>query len=240
MDSFKEDIKAIKHFFNNNDEESAVKWLKEKSKNYIKLMSYYKCAMMEIETKLNVLNEEFSLEFDRNPISSVKSRLKRPESVIEKVERKGLPKSIQSVEDNICDVAGIRVICSFCDDVYMVADALLKQDDVELIKKKDYIKNPKPNGYRSLHLIVATPIYLANEKRKMKVEIQLRTISMDFWASLEHQMKYKKDNMLTTDMENELRDLAEQNTLLDIRMQNLRKQIDLLNCREDKKSETPA
>ena len=238
MNSFKEDIKAINHFFNNNDEKNAFMWLREKSKNYIKLMSYYKCAMMEIETKLNVLNEEFSLEFDRNPISSIKSRLKRPESVIEKIERKGLPKSLQSIEDNICDVAGIRVVCSFCDDVYMLADALLKQDDIELIKKKDYIQTPKANGYRSLHLIVAIPIYLANEKRKMKVEIQLRTISMDFWASLEHQMKYKKDNTLTEDMENELRDLAEQNTLLDMRMQSLRKQIDLLNRKGDMESET--
>ncbi len=238
MDSISEDINVMKHLLNTEDEKNAVKWLKEKSKNYIKLMSYYKCAMMEIETKFNVLNEEFSLEFERNPVSNIKSRLKRPDSIIDKIDRKGFPKSLQSIEENIYDVAGVRVVCSFCDDVYMLADALLKQDDIQLVAKKDYIKNPKPNGYRSLHLIVAIPIFLANEKRMMKVEIQLRTIAMDFWASLEHQMKYKKDNALTAEMEAELKKLAEDNTMLDMRMQKLRMSIDELNFKGDEKNET--
>ena len=166
--------------------------MKQKSADYFKLMSYYKCAIMEIETKFNVLNEEFSLAHDRNPINTIKSRLKSPESIMEKLERKKLSVSVESIEENLFDVAGVRVICSFPRDVYMLAESLLKQDDIELIEKKDYIKNPKQNGYRSLHLIVAIPIFLANEKRIMKVEIQLRTIAMDFWATLEHQLKYKK------------------------------------------------
>ena len=226
MDSFNENISKIKQLFDTEGEKVAMDWMKEKSKNYIKLMSYYKCAMMEIETKFNVLNEEFSLEFDRNPISSIKSRLKNPQSIIEKIDRRGFEKTLKSVEDNINDVAGIRVICSFVEDVYMLADALLKQDDITLIEKKDYIKNPKPNGYRSLHMIVEIPIFLAHEKRRMKVEIQFRTIAMDFWASLEHQLKYKKDTVFTPKMERELSECAKISAMLDVRMGNLRKGIE--------------
>ncbi|MBQ4091717.1 MAG: GTP pyrophosphokinase family protein, partial [Firmicutes bacterium] len=167
--------------------------IENKIKEFATLMSYYKCAMMEIETKFNVLNEEYSLDFDRNPINSIKTRLKSPKSIREKLERKGLDISAESIENNIKDVAGVRVVCSFTDDVYTLADALLKQDDIILVERKDYIANPKENGYRSLHLIVAIPIFLAKGKQMMKVEIQLRTIAMDFWASLEHQLRYKKD-----------------------------------------------
>lgn len=232
MDKLEENKKIIMQHLNISNEKYAFDLMKKKSKEYIKLMSYYKCAMMEIETKFNVLNEEFSLEVDRNPISSIKTRLKRPESIMEKLERRNLPRSIDSIENNLYDIAGIRVICSFCDDVYMLAEALLKQDDIELIEKKDYIKNPKPNGYRSLHLIVSIPIFLANEKRMMKVEIQLRTIAMDFWATLEHQLKYKKDYSLTTEMEEELKKCAEDNALLDMRMEKLRRCIDSLGQNE--------
>ena len=192
------------------------------SENYRRLMAYYKCAIMEIETKLNVLNEEFSLQHDRNPISNIKSRLKSPESIKEKLERKGLPVSVESIEENLCDIAGIRVICSFIDDVYLMADALLKQDDIELIERKDYIKNPKKNGYRSLHLIIIVPIFLAHEKRIMKVEVQLRTIAMDFWASLEHQLRYKKEYEFTEEMAHELLHCAELSSELDERMDTLR------------------
>jgi len=149
---------------------------------YNKLMAYYRCAIMEIETKFNVLNEEFSLRFDRNPINGMKSRLKSLPSIKAKLEKMNLHYDVNSIEENLNDVAGIRVICSFTEDVYTLADALLKQDDIQLIAKKDYIKNPKPNGYRSLHLIVGVPIFLAKEKRIMKAEIQLRTIAMDFLA----------------------------------------------------------
>lgn len=195
-------------------------------KNYASLMSYYKCAMMEVETKFNVLNEEFSLRYDRNPINSIKSRLKSPKSIIDKLEKKNCKPSIANIEAKLNDIAGVRVCCSFIEDVYLLSDALLKQDDVRLIEKKDYIKNPKPNGYRSLHLIIAVPIFLANEKREMKVEIQLRTIAMDFWASLEHQMRYKKDIVFTEEMQRELFSCAEVSADLDRRMSELRKLVE--------------
>ena len=206
-------------------EDSAFEWIQNKTKPYIKLMSYYKCAMMEIETKLKVLDEEYSLEYDRNPISSIKTRLKSFPSIKEKLKRKNLKLSLEAIEDNLNDIAGIRVICPFPEDVYKIAESLLRQDDIELIETKDYIKNPKPNGYRSLHIIVAIPIFLANEKKIMRVEIQLRSIAMDFWASLEHQMRYKKDFEFTEEMANELHDCAELSAALDLRMEAIRKSV---------------
>ncbi|MBQ8003803.1 MAG: GTP pyrophosphokinase family protein [Oscillospiraceae bacterium] len=195
--------------------------------SFSKLMAYYKCAMMEVETKFNVLNEEFSLQYDRTPISSIKSRLKRLDSIIEKLRRDGTPLSLTSVEDSLNDVAGVRVICSFTDDVYMLADALLSQDDVTLIKTKDYIKTPKPNGYRSLHLIISIPIFLLHEKRQMKVEIQFRTIAMDSWAALEHQLKYKKDTEFTEEMAKDLYLCSQLSAELDTRMNKLRKKVNI-------------
>ena len=194
-------------------------------REFSKLMAYYRCAMMEVETKLNVLNQEFSLRYDRNPISSIRTRLKSPLSIRGKLERRGLDVSVESIEQNLNDVAGVRVICSFPEDVRTLATALLKQDDVILLEKKDYILNPKPNGYRSLHLIVAVPIFLAHEKRTMRVEIQLRTIAMDFWASLEHQLRYKKDVDFTDDMAKELKFCADLSAELDRRMDALREQV---------------
>ena len=190
--------------------------------DFSKLMAYYRCAMMEVETKLQVLNEEFSLQYDRNPINSVKSRLKKPVSIKTKLEKRGLPMTVEAIEEHLNDVAGVRVVCSFPQDVYTLADALLGQDDITLLEKKDYIQNPKENGYRSLHLIVAVPIFLAKEKRTMRVEIQLRTIAMDFWASLEHQLRYKKDVPFTDEMAAELLYCARLSEELDGRMDALR------------------
>jgi len=207
----------------------SIEQIQEKSKDFIKLMAYYRCAMMEIETKFNVLNQEYSLQHDRNPISSVRTRLKSPFSIQEKLNRKNIPLSLSAVEENLNDVAGVRVICSFQEDVYTLAEALLKQDDITLIDMKDYIANPKENGYRSLHLIVSVPIFLANEKRIMKAEIQLRTIAMDFWASLEHQLRYKKDYTFTSTMIQELQDCAKISAELDMRMDALRKCVDETN-----------
>ena len=198
----------------------------EDNLTFNKLMAYYKCALMEIETKFNVLNEEYSLQYDRNPISSIKTRLKSPVSIKEKLARHDYPMTTKSIEENLNDVAGIRVICSFPEDVYALANALLRQDDIVLVKKKDYIKNPKENGYRSLHLIVAVPIFLSCEKRIMHVEIQLRTIAMDFWASLEHQLRYKKNTEFTKDMMKELYECAKISADLDTRMDELRKRCD--------------
>ena len=194
---------------------------------YEKLMAYYRCAMMEVETKLNVLNEEFSLRFDRNPINSIRVRLKKPKSIKEKLERRGLAVSLENIEEELHDVAGVRVVCSFPEDVYMLADALLKQDDITLLERKDYIKKPKANGYRSLHLIITVPIFLAHEKRIMKVEIQLRTIAMDMWASLEHQLRYKKDFDFTDAMARELQHCADLSAELDDRMDALRELVQI-------------
>ncbi len=199
-----------------------IEWTKPRMQQFSTLMAYYRCAMMEIETKLNVLNEEFSLRFDRNPINSIKSRLKSVPSIRAKLSKFGADFSAESIEQNLSDVAGVRVICAFPEDVYTLANSLLKQDDIELFESKDYIKNPKPNGYRSLHLIVTVPIFLAHEKRKMKVEIQLRTIAMDVWASLEHQLRYKKDRVFDEQMAKELLYCANLSAELDNRMDALR------------------
>ena len=188
-------------------------------------MLYYRCAMREIETKIEVLDEEFSLRFDRNPIAAVHSRLKEPKSIFEKMHRKEFPVSLENMEEHIYDVAGVRVICPFLDDVYDLERALLEQDDITLIQRKDYIKNPKPNGYRSLHLILGVPIFLSGGKRIIKVELQIRTIAMDSWASLEHQLRYKKDFCLTQNTERELKICAELSAELDSRMEMLRQNI---------------
>lgn len=190
-----------------------------------KLMSYYRCAMMEVVTKFNVLNEEFSLRFDRNPITGIKSRLKTLPSIMEKLERRGFPVSLSSIEENLNDVAGVRVICSFPEDVHILADALMQQDDILLIERKDYIRNPKPNGYRSLHMIVSVPIFLAREKKYMRVEIQLRTLAMDCWATLEHQLRYKKDFDFSENLGRELYACAQLSAELDERMDGLRQLV---------------
>lgn len=205
--------------------EDTFQWSEEKVEQLNRLMAYYRCAIMEIETKFNVLNEEFSLQYDRNPISSIKTRLKNMRSIKEKLERKGLPLTVESIETNLKDVSGVRVICAFQQDVYTLADALLRQDDITFVSRKDYIKNPKPNGYRSLHLIVQVPIFLAKETRVMNVEIQLRTIAMDSWASLEHQLRYKKDFNFTEEMEKELLYCAKLSTELDEKMDGLRRGV---------------
>lgn len=174
-------------------DESIFLEMKNQHKDYIRLMSYYSAAMLEMETKFKVLSIEFNGTFNRNPIETIKTRLKSPQSIREKMNRIGTAMTVENVERELSDVAGVRVICSFVDDIYKLADMLSLQDDIYILKVKDYIKNPKPSGYRSLHLIVEIPIFLAKEKRYMRVEVQLRTIAMDFWASLEHKLRYKKD-----------------------------------------------
>lgn len=199
-------------------------FVKDNTKPLDSLMAYYRCAIMEVETKFKVLNEQFSLEYDRNPIESIKTRVKSMDGIIKKVRKKELPLTLEAIEENINDIAGVRVVCSFPEDIYLLADCLLRQDDIRLIEKKDYIQKPKESGYRSLHLIVAVPIFLQNEKREMKVEVQLRTIAMDFWASLEHKLRYKKD--IPADkakyLEDEMLACAQISADLDMRMQNVR------------------
>ena len=191
------------------------------------LMAYYRCAIMEVETKFKVLNEEFSLQYDRNPIETIKSRLKSADGIVEKLNKKNLPFTVEAIEEYIKDVAGVRVICSFEEDIYLLADCLLKQDDIVLLEMKDYFKNPKENGYRSLHLIIEVPIFLENEKKNMKVEVQLRTIAMDFWASLEHKLRYKKDipQEEAELLAKELVECANISADLDNRMEQIRNRI---------------
>ena len=179
--------------------------LHNQGRDYLRLMSYYSSAMLEVETKFKVLNIEFSNKFDRNPIESIQTRLK-----------------------NLNDIAGVRVICSFVDDIYKLADMLAVQDDVYVVQTKDYIKNPKPSGYRSLHMIVEVPIFLSKEKRYMRVEVQLRTIAMDFWASLEHKLRYKKDIPADTadDIARQLQECAAVVSRTDKQMLEIRKQIE--------------
>lgn len=206
-------------------ENEAMEKIMEQGEAFQELMAYYRCAIMEVETKFNVLNTELSLKYDRNPIETIKSRLKSAESIIEKMQRKKIPFDVKAIEKEMSDIAGIRVICAFPEDIYLIAEYFLRQDDIFLIRKKDYISEPKANGYRSLHLIVETPIFLHDQKRMMKVEVQLRTIAMDFWASLEHRIYYKKGQD-DRELRRELKECAEVSAALDLRMQAIRSQID--------------
>lgn len=200
--------------------------LLERLEPFNRLMMMYTCASMEIETKLKVLNAEFSLHHNRNPFESIKTRIKTPGSILEKTKRKNIPFTLQGLEENMFDIAGVRVICSFPEDIYTVRDMLLKQDDIRLCEEKDYIKHPKPNGYRSLHLIVEVPIFLAEQKKPMKVEVQLRTIAMDCWASLDHKLKYKQNVKNADAIAEKLKKCADLSNELDLRMQEIRRDID--------------
>ena len=213
---------VISRIYSNNE-------IKERLQTYTapyrELMCYYRCAMMEVSTKFNVLDEELSLQYDRNPIEAIKTRLKSPESIMDKLSRRGLPFSAESIEQNLNDIAGVRVICAYISDIYMLRDALLRQDDIVLLQEKDYIKNPKPNGYRSLHLIVETPIFLHDQKKQMRVEVQFRTMAMDWWASVEHKLRYKKP-AAPEEVNSELKECAEISADLDKRLEKLRQRTE--------------
>ncbi|MBQ9936071.1 MAG: GTP pyrophosphokinase family protein [Lachnospiraceae bacterium] len=194
---------------------------------FMDLMMYYECALMEIETKLKVLNNEFAMQHNRNPFESIKCRLKKPMSIVGKMKKKGLDITIDNITENLTDIAGVRVICSFPEDIYAVSELLTKQDDIKVVQVKDYIRNPKSNGYRSLHLIVEVPIFLSKQKKYMKVEVQFRTIAMDFWASLDHKLKYKKDNLKHPEIiAQELKKCADTITAMDYKMQEIRNMLD--------------
>ncbi len=199
------------------------------SNEFDRLMLEYRAAIMEVETRLNILNAEFSQEYNRNPFEAIKSRLKSPKSIYGKLELRGCPVTVASIREHLTDVAGLRVICSFPDDIYRLAELLVKQDDFILIRKKDYIKHSKANGYRSLHLILDVPIFLSNEKKYVKTEVQFRTIAMDFWASLEHKLKYKKNLENTEEIVRQLKDCSDTIEMLDYRMQELRDKIEGFN-----------
>lgn len=189
------------------------------------LMMMYNCAIREVRTKLEVLNDELSIRHKRNPIKHITSRIKRPLSIIQKLKRYEAPFTVEAVEEKLNDVAGIRVICSFIDDIYAIADMLLKQDDIRLIRKKDYIQTPKPNGYRSLHLILEIPVFFSEQKKNMRVEVQIRTIAMDFWASVDHQLKYKQNVENPEVVSAELKECADIIAQTDARMLAIKNQI---------------
>lgn len=200
----------------------------DKMQKFQELMMRYNAAIREVRTKFEVLNDEFSFRNSRNPIESITSRIKKPVSIVEKLRRMGCPLTLESVSENLNDIAGIRVICSFIDDIYMVAELLARQDDITVVRVKDYIQKPKPNGYRSYHMIVEVPVFFSDGKRPMRVEIQLRTVAMDFWASLEHQMKYKQDSADRPEIAAELKSCAETIAATDARMLGIRRRIEAL------------
>ena len=205
--------------------------------SFLEIEHLYDSAINVVKTQLNILNNEFNMRFQRNPIHSIESRIKTPQSIIGKLQRKGFAVSPESAREHLQDIAGVRVICCYIDDIYALADLLTVHKDFHLVKTKDYIKNPKPGGYRSLHLIVSVPIFLQDGKRNMTVEVQLRTIAMDFWASLEHKLRYKKD--IPADkakyLEDEMLACAQISAGLDMRMQNVRDVI-AENAKPDEQS----
>ena len=172
----------------------------------LRMQQIYEAGIKEVRTKLEILDAEFKVKHDHNPIHHIESRLKSPESILKKAISKDIPVTERSLEENIHDIAGIRVICNYVDDVYKVAQLLTNQDDIQLIEMKDYIQNPKESGYMSLHLVLEVPIFLSEGPKPIHVEVQLRTIAMDFWASLEHKLKYKTDNNVSDDVKNYVMD----------------------------------
>lgn len=212
-----------------------MKILMLQSQAFLEMQMMYSCAIREVRTKAEVLNDEMSVRYHRNPISSITSRVKKPESIIQKLHKKGLPFTVEAVMANLSDVAGVRIICEFVDDIYTVANLIAMQDDLRVVKIKDYIHNPKPNGYRSYHMIVEIPVFFSKGKTPMRVEIQIRTIAMDFWASLDHELKYKKN--IDPDTEEtiaaELKACAERISETDTIMQQIRIKLD--SVEEEKK-----
>lgn len=196
-------------------------------------LMHYSCAIREVKTKLDVLSDEFSSQRKRNPIEFITSRVKTPESIVNKLRRKGFPMSMESAVDNLYDIAGVRVICSFVDDIYAVRDMLANQDDVTVLMEKDYIRNPKPNGYRSLHLIISIPVFFSTGRRDTYVEVQIRTIAMDFWASLEHDLKYNKEVPDVDRIQRELKKCADDIAATDQKMMRLRDEIDSMRQDEE-------
>lgn len=185
------------------------------------IMMVYESAIKQIETKLDILNKENKVSGRRNPIETVKSRIKSPQSIASKLEKKKLPVTFDSMVENLHDIAGVRVICPYISDIYSVRDMLLKQPDITLLEEKDYIKNPKESGYRSLHLVIEVPVYLSESTHNVKVEIQLRTIAMDFWACLEHELHYKTTTNVPESIRRELFRVAETIAMTDREMEEI-------------------
>lgn len=211
-----------------NIPEDTGKLFAEYAHQFEELMMIYQCAIQEVTTKLEVLSQEMSVRYKRNPIENIKYRIKKPQSIYEKLKRNNLPVTLESVSENLNDVAGVRVICSFIDDIYTVSNMLTRQDDINLIAVKDYIKKPKKNGYRSYHMIIEIPVFFSDKKQPVRVEVQIRTIAMDFWASLEHHVKYKKDVPNPEEIAARLKKCADVISATDEEMQDIAHYIDLV------------
>lgn len=195
---------------------------------FLEMSHLYDGAIREVRTKLEILDREFNILYASNPIHHIDSRLKSPKSIVEKLQRKGLPVTVEAAEENLFDIAGIRIICNYLDDIYRLAEMLIHQQDIELVEQVDYIRSPKPNGYRSLHLVVRVPVFLSSHTELVPVEIQIRTIAMDFWASLEHQLRYKNDVEATASLKYRLQRCAEQSAALDLEMQSIYQEMRML------------
>ena len=195
---------------------------------FLELEHLYESAAEIVKTQLNIYDNEFSMKFQRNPIHGIESRIKSPQSIVGKLQKKGYPLSAKSAQQHLMDIAGIRVVCYYVNDIYAIAELLSTRDDFKLVKIKDYIRSPKPSGYRSLHMIVMVPVYLATRRREVPVEIQIRTIAMDFWASLEHQLRYKTTSAVPPELREELHELAGTIAETDLRMQDIYEQINEL------------
>ncbi len=210
--------------------ESDIKLLRDNdfsanAKEFLCRMQIYSAGIKRVLTKLEILDDEFRVRYDYNPIHHIESRLKQPRSIIEKLKRRGLPVTMKSMNENLTDIAGIRVICNYIDDTERIASLLVSHNDVTLVCRKDYIARPKENGYRSLHLVVSVPVFLASETVYVPVEVQIRTIAMDFWASLEHRLRYKSSNKVPADLRDRLKACAVDIARLDEEMQSIHKSL---------------
>jgi len=192
---------------------------------YRELMQLYDSAVREVRTKLEILDMEFRVRYARNPIHHIDTRLKSPASIAEKLRRKGLPQTLEAIEQNLTDIAGVRIVCNYIEDIYHIAELLTRQQDVELVRRRDYIRKPKESGYRSLHLVIRIPVFLSSHTELVPVEVQIRTIAMDFWASLEHQLRYKSDQETTQKLRRRLQKCARQSAELDLEMQSIYQEI---------------
>ena len=225
MNNFQPKTLALPH---NMLPEGAEKYF-EHLKVFQEMMMRYQCAILEVQTKLQVLNNDMSVRYRRNPIEFVKTRIKSPQSIAEKLNRRGLEISVDNMVEHLNDVAGVRVVCSFIDDIYEVAEMLARQSDINVLEIKDYIKNPKENGYRSYHMIIEIPVFFSDKTMNMRVEIQIRTIAMDFWASLEHDLHYKNDKDIPEDICRQMIDSANEIAEIDLKMQEIFKKIQRLD-----------
>lgn len=205
-----------------------VKLLKKMKLEMTRFMMMYKFALDELETKTEILKEEFQILHDYNPIENTKSRIKSLESIMSKLYRKGIDVDLSNIKNKIRDIAGMRITCSFISDIYMISDMLQNQSDLKIIEVKDYIKNPKPNGYQSLHLLIEVPVFMSDRQEQVCVEVQIRTIAMDFWASLEHKIYYKYNKSVPMHMLQELKEAADAANALDRRMERLHNEIELI------------